>query len=158
MIAADQGVPGLVILPVTNSAGPDYDAAATNLTAGIKLRLNAVGMFHAPSFPANRLDLLPSVQRAINVDMTLTPEDLTLPITDPATGQKISKAIGTPYFVLGTLNTVTTNPNKSVQVAATISALQHADRCFPVERRCHRERVTVVFKRRPIGCESASLR
>lgn len=106
----------LLVFPFGNSAGDAGASAADQLAGAVQLRINAVGIYQATLYSIH----LPAVQRALNVDNTLTSDDVKMPITDPATGQRIARICGTDGFVLGSLEGVTTQNNG--QVRLTVSA------------------------------------
>src|SRR5579883_725368 len=106
----------VLIFPFDNGAGDAGAGPAGQLAEAIKLRINAVGLYQATTFSVH----LPAIQRALNVDNTLTPDDIKMPITDPAQAQRIARLAGTDGYVLGSLEGMSTQAGGDVRL--TVSA------------------------------------
>ena len=106
----------LLVFPFDNGAGDAGAGPADALAGAVQLRINAVGIYQATLYSIH----LPAVQRALNVDNTLTADDVKMPITDPTQGQRVARICGTDGYVLGSLEGMTTDNNGAVHL--TVSA------------------------------------
>lgn len=110
----------ILIFPFGKAEGAsaDTEAVAAKVDDAIKLRINTIGAYHATSYSR----LLPSVQRSgPDGDAALTTDDLTPPF-DNAKAVKIARQVGTDSYMLGTIESVTTDETtKKVTVVVTTS-------------------------------------
>jgi hypothetical protein len=106
----------VLVFPFDNAAGDAGAAAANQLADAVKLRLNAVGVYQATTFSVH----LPAIERGLYVDNTLSPDDVKGPITDPDQARRLARLAGTDGFVLGSLESLSTQDNGNVR--ATVSA------------------------------------
>jgi len=122
-------ITSLLIFPATNQAGDDYRDVAGKLAMAIKLKVNGIGRYHAEGYKAT----LPAIDRALNVEDSLTSADLTPPFDKPARGAKIAKVVGDDGYVFINLDSAvvdTTNRTVALTATAQVYAVTSAD---PIE-------------------------
>jgi hypothetical protein len=95
----------LVIFPVDNEAGDDASGAALRLWNGIRMKINDAGRFRAVGFTTN----IKTVDRALNVDDTLTSADVTGPFDGPEKAGRITSVIAGDMESTNQLGEVTTS-------------------------------------------------
>jgi hypothetical protein len=100
-----QPPPAILVLPITNGAGPSYDGMTSDLTGIVRLKVNDLGYYRATAYSV----LNPSLQRALNVDNSLSPSEVTTPSASPDRAQKIASIIGSPYFLVTNLDSISTD-------------------------------------------------
>lgn len=111
-------ITSVLLLPVVNKPGAAYAAGASALGTAIKLKINAVGRFNATSYEP----YMPAIQRAFNVEDTLSTADLTPPFDTPERARKIAKVVGTDGFAIISLDTEDVDPSTGkISIGATLS-------------------------------------
>ncbi len=101
------------------SGGFTPEIVGARVEDAIKLRLNVIGRYKANSFSPS----LPQIQRALEEARVdgLTEGDVTPPYDDAQKGTKIAAEVGTDGFLLGTIESITNDPNTR-NVTLTVSA------------------------------------
>jgi len=101
------------------SGGFSPEITGARVEDAIKMRLNVIGRYKANSFSPS----LPQIQRALEESGVegLTESDLTPPYNDSQKATKIAAQIGTDGFLLGTIESITSNPTTR-NVSLTVSA------------------------------------
>jgi len=108
----------ILLLPAINNAGPAYGSGASALGSAVKLKMNAVGRFLVTAYAP----YMPAIQRALNVEDTLSREELTPPFNDPVRARKIASIVGTDGFALISYDSETIDPaSNSIKITATLS-------------------------------------
>ena len=114
-----QGIPGIksiALFPASNSAGFAGTLAATQLDNALKQRLESSGVYQTTTFNTR----LASIQRALNIDNTLTDTDVQTPVTDPGSALRIARVMATDSYILEEVDSFSTDP-KTQAVSVTIS-------------------------------------
>jgi hypothetical protein len=114
-----QGVPGIktiVTFAPSGATDANSQAAADELDTAVRMRLNGSGVYETTPFST----FLPSIQRALNVDNTLTQTDVQPPISDPGTAQKIANIMATDGYLLDEVDALKQDPTTQA-VSVTVS-------------------------------------
>jgi hypothetical protein len=102
--------PKILIFPFTNASTVTTDSNGAPLTldlsSNVRLDIDALGYYKSTGFSV----LNPSLQRALNVENSIGLADLEAPSATPDRAQKIASIVGTPYFLTGNIETVSTDP------------------------------------------------
>ena len=122
----------ILMFPFTNkiasgdaAGGFDADIVGARVENAVKLRLNTIGRYKANSFTPT----LPQIQRAITESGFdgLTETDVSPPYDTALKGRKISDAVATDGYMLGTIEAIQTNTQTrtvSLTVTATLYSTQ----------------------------------
>ena len=109
--------PKVLVFPFTNNAGDTNqyvtevdngneirEPLASVITGVVRLKINGLGYYRSTGYTV----LNPSIQRALYVDNTIGVSDLPVPGNTPNYG-KIAQLVGTPYYLVGNIDSVTTD-------------------------------------------------
>jgi hypothetical protein len=97
--------PEILIFPFTNSSGSANDSLTASIANSVRVKVNDLGYYRSTGYSV----LNPSIQRAMNVDNAISVEELTAPTSTPDRADKIAKLVGTPYYLIGNIDSVTTD-------------------------------------------------
>jgi hypothetical protein len=117
--APAQAIPGITSIayfPATTTLGANGSVAASMLDGALKLKLAQTGAFSVTTYSVH----LPSIDRALNVDNSLTSADVQPPITDPTTTLKIARIMGTDGYLMDEVDSYQEDPNTHA-ISITIS-------------------------------------
>ncbi|HEY3328942.1 MAG TPA: hypothetical protein VGK19_02890 [Capsulimonadaceae bacterium] len=107
----------LLLFPASNKAGDGFQSSASKIGTLIKLKINGIGRYHATQY----VSTMPSIQRALTVDESLTEADLNPPFESAPKGRKITKVVGTDAFILSSLDAETVDTAAgTVKITATV--------------------------------------
>jgi hypothetical protein len=110
------GIRSVALFAADNLAGTDGAVAADQLNKVLGQTFVNSGVYEGTTFNV----FLPSVQRALNVDNTLSQSDIKAPINDPATAQRIATVMGTDGYILDEVDEFKVDP-KTNAVTITVS-------------------------------------
>jgi len=97
--------PIVLVFPFINNAGAAYDALAPEISGSVRIKIDSLGYYRATGYSV----LNPSIQRALNVEDTISVADLSAPTASPDTAEKIEKLVGAPYYLDGNIDSITTD-------------------------------------------------
>jgi hypothetical protein len=100
------GIRSVALFAADNLAGTDGAVAADQLNKVLGQTFVNSGVYEGTTFNV----FLPSVQRALNVDNTLSQSDIKAPINDPATAQRIATVMGTDGYILDEVDEFKVDP------------------------------------------------
>jgi hypothetical protein len=99
-------LPKILIFPFTNNSGSANDSLTSVVSGNVRLDIDALGDYRSTGYSV----LHPSLQRALNIDNTVALADLAAPAATPDRADKIANLVGTPYFLIGAVDSITVDP------------------------------------------------